>query len=524
MDSLGIALKDKNSRWRIKKSKKYSTRMPINQNIIRRTRNTIQRWGGPVGIILIILLIFLSISSSNFSLPRDYLPLILSFIPMVPYLAVLILRWHITLNRSDVSSSLKKSYDAVKEALSFGSVTPGRIGDINRVVQYSELEHKQVMNAFLVEKSLEIFGFVSLSSLFFYFSGISFHFDVFLPVLIIGGFASQLVALRFLMKSSWSKRTSLFIVSQFFNFFLILIGGFQLQLILVSFGYDFYSPLLLGCIISIAQVISALTLIPMGIGVRELSSSALLSLLLGIPLLGLIAPLIMQRIVFYSSILAISFISTSKKKSIDDYDRYNETYYERYRGLKNTRRIRYTEDLMKKYHEKDGIVLDTGCGIGIYSSYLLRNGWNIISLDLSLSGLRIAKRRMMALNAFQASVDNLPFNDQSFNFVLSVDVIEHLSSPLRYLKEVYRILRKNGLLIIQCPDSTSIAGRMILRSDKSHRRTFSLNEIQKICNALGYSELYSTTISFFPRLYPLNIILTKLFKSLVVYVGIKMEV
>jgi SAM-dependent methyltransferase len=99
--------------------------------------------------------------------------------------------------------------------------------------------------------------------------------------------------------------------------------------------------------------------------------------------------------------------------------------------------------------EKD--ILDLGCGEGITLEKILRQfpARNVLGLDSSMEKVRICKEHQ--LPARQGSAYDLDLEDRSWDGCFFLEVIEHLLEPQRALREIHRVLRKGGLLLIIFP-------------------------------------------------------------------------
>jgi 2-polyprenyl-3-methyl-5-hydroxy-6-metoxy-1,4-benzoquinol methylase len=103
-------------------------------------------------------------------------------------------------------------------------------------------------------------------------------------------------------------------------------------------------------------------------------------------------------------------------------------------------------------------ILDAGCGGGYIFSKLQEKGYeNIWGIDPSISGVEVA-RKESGKTAFRLAVHNayellLPpsFPQHGYDVVLSVEVLEHLYSPSRYLQNICWWLKKGGCLILTTP-------------------------------------------------------------------------
>lgn len=99
-------------------------------------------------------------------------------------------------------------------------------------------------------------------------------------------------------------------------------------------------------------------------------------------------------------------------------------------------------------------VLDVGCGPGYDTSELQQRGIEAIGLDISSDALRMAARQ--SLTVVRGEPTAYPFGDSTFDSVVLSQVLEHLPDPCGALREVYRILRPNGRLLILLPNSKSL--------------------------------------------------------------------
>lgn len=97
-------------------------------------------------------------------------------------------------------------------------------------------------------------------------------------------------------------------------------------------------------------------------------------------------------------------------------------------------------------------LLEVGCGAGDYSLHLASLGARVIGTDFSTKAIEIAesKRDSQASAArYQvADAQALPFQDHSFDLVLSCECLEHVPNPSKALAEMYRVLRPGGRLIL----------------------------------------------------------------------------
>jgi 2-polyprenyl-6-hydroxyphenyl methylase/3-demethylubiquinone-9 3-methyltransferase len=102
-------------------------------------------------------------------------------------------------------------------------------------------------------------------------------------------------------------------------------------------------------------------------------------------------------------------------------------------------------------------VLDAGCGRGFYSSSLCEFSFikKITGIDLREKYLIKARRFITdkRVTLQQADIYTLPFAAETFDFIISSEVMEHLPDDVKALKALHKITKKGGTLIVTVPDA-----------------------------------------------------------------------
>jgi SAM-dependent methyltransferase len=93
-------------------------------------------------------------------------------------------------------------------------------------------------------------------------------------------------------------------------------------------------------------------------------------------------------------------------------------------------------------------ILDVGCGTGANLEMLSRFG-NAEGVDVSDEALTFCKSK--GLRVHKGLAEELPFDDETFDIVTGLDVIEHLDDDIAGLSEMNRVLKKGGKTLIFVP-------------------------------------------------------------------------
>jgi ubiquinone/menaquinone biosynthesis C-methylase UbiE len=97
-------------------------------------------------------------------------------------------------------------------------------------------------------------------------------------------------------------------------------------------------------------------------------------------------------------------------------------------------------------------VLDVGCGKGLLVEAFQElgvEGWGVDVSEYAISKAPEAIRRFLKL--VDVEKESLPFDDESFDLITSLDVLEHLASHEKVLREIWRVLKKGGYVFVYTP-------------------------------------------------------------------------
>lgn len=97
-----------------------------------------------------------------------------------------------------------------------------------------------------------------------------------------------------------------------------------------------------------------------------------------------------------------------------------------------------------------GRLLENGCGIGLYLEHLIPLGCEVFGMEYDID--RAVKAKDRTDNVLGAAGENLPFPENSFDLILSNEVIEHVIDDQQAVQEMVRSLIPGGRMILFCPN------------------------------------------------------------------------
>jgi SAM-dependent methyltransferase len=144
---------------------------------------------------------------------------------------------------------------------------------------------------------------------------------------------------------------------------------------------------------------------------------------------------------------------------------------------------------------KPGVVVDVGCGTGIMLRELALPGRLRCGCDASPIALGLARQRGLA-DLLRCDATRLPLASGSADLVLALDVIEHLDDDAAALRELARIARPGGHVLVHVPAFP------ILWTDKDalnhHRRRYRRRQLAALVERAGLAIRHLSYLNAFP--------------------------
>ncbi len=215
---------------------------------------------------------------------------------------------------------------------------------------------------------------------------------------------------------------------------------------------------------------------------------------------------------------------------------YDEDYFCRWYIKPFQKRKRYLKKILRKIEKfvelPEGNYLDVGCGAGIFLDIAKENRWQATGMDISTAAVDYCRKKN--LNVIPGDLAESGFQSEQFDVVSLFDVIAHLENPVNYLREIRRIIKSSGVLIIKTPRHPPRLFHIacFLRFTRKSRvilhipaQIFHFNEcsLRKICSLSGFDTVSVFRTNdlpcFFLKHGPVDMVLTFLYLFLKIFCG-----
>lgn len=154
------------------------------------------------------------------------------------------------------------------------------------------------------------------------------------------------------------------------------------------------------------------------------------------------------------------------------------------------------KDLVQRYLKSKDKILDFGCNYGHSTRLLQSLGYDTFGLDISDEAIGYG-RSLGIKNIFLESEKYFPPN--SFDAIISLDVLEHIEDDKNALKNLLNLVRPNGIIVIMVPAYMFLWG--VQDTISHHYRRYTLKKLIDLSNSVGAEVIrksYFNTLLFIP--------------------------
>lgn len=151
-------------------------------------------------------------------------------------------------------------------------------------------------------------------------------------------------------------------------------------------------------------------------------------------------------------------------------------------------------DLIER-HIPRGRLLDIGTGYGFFLALMQSRGWEVMGLEVSRTGSHYGRKRW-GIPILPQPWEKTSFPEGEFDVVTAFYVIEHLPDPLAFFREVHRILRPGGMILMRYPHTTPVKDILSLMRIKNalyhlpfHLSDFSPKTMRRALEKAGFKRI-----------------------------------
>lgn len=117
------------------------------------------------------------------------------------------------------------------------------------------------------------------------------------------------------------------------------------------------------------------------------------------------------------------------------------------------RYMQYIKNI-KKYKEK-GRLLDIGCNIGLFLKVAQQEGFEVSGVEINKECADYGIKHFN-LDIYTDYIEDIAFSDEKFDVITLFDVLEHVPDLHNFISEIARLLKDDGLLVLQSPNIDSL--------------------------------------------------------------------
>jgi len=191
-------------------------------------------------------------------------------------------------------------------------------------------------------------------------------------------------------------------------------------------------------------------------------------------------------------------------------DLYNNDYYASW-GMTDGQLPNYVYKLKRKnmaHHLAQiqklvptGRILEVGSAMGSFLKVAQEGGYDVFGVEVSAQGCEAARSLVGEKCIIQGTVEEANLEENSFDVIFLSDLLEHIPQPTRFLEELNKLLKINGLIYIVTPDpkhwSHKVFGKNWVHHKEEHLLFFSEKSLEWISDRYSYiTECHSSSLKY----------------------------
>lgn len=183
---------------------------------------------------------------------------------------------------------------------------------------------------------------------------------------------------------------------------------------------------------------------------------------------------------------------------------YDSNYVKNYERRKDIIKARFLEKVrLIEGYKQGGSLLDVGCSLGYFlqiAQQKARHAWQLFGFEANSTLAKMAKSDTKA-NIKVGALPKLAYKDKEFDVVTCFDVLEHSQNLKENLKEIRRVLKDDGLVVVQSPNYKSLM-QLLTRdtwdwwSPPDHVLHFTPQTLTMALTKNGFGPIYKTTYEY----------------------------
>jgi SAM-dependent methyltransferase len=157
-----------------------------------------------------------------------------------------------------------------------------------------------------------------------------------------------------------------------------------------------------------------------------------------------------------------------------------------------------TKRFLSDHFPRKGKLVEVGSGLGYLLNFFKQDGWDVVGLEPNAGMCKYAEVEL-GLTVIPKILEKAGFEDNSADTVLMMHVIEHVPEPDTTLKEIYRILKPGGILVLETPRYDTLAFKLLGKRERSlscdgHIYFFTSDTLAQIAKKVGFTIMRSDCV------------------------------